>query len=151
VALEKQHPAWTSPDSPTQRAGGEMLESFEKVAHRVPMLSLQNSYSPEDILAFDERVKRVLKSDEDIEYFCEPKLDGLAIELVYESGALTMALTRGDGATGENVLSNVRTIRSVPLRLKGAPPLLEVRGEILMFKEFFLRLNETQQEAGEVP
>jgi DNA ligase (NAD+) len=153
VDLEKAHPELIKPDSPTQRVGGEALEAFEKVAHRIPMLSLSNSYSPEDILAFDERVRKALRSESAVEYFCEPKFDGLAIELIYENGVLAGALTRGDGTVGENVISNVRTIRAIPQSLHGhkAPPLLEVRGEVLMFKEDFKFLNEAQQEAGEVP
>lgn len=151
--LEEAHPELVTPDSPTQRIGAQPLEAFEKARHRQPMLSLQNSYSPEDILAFDERVKKVLHTTEDIEYFCEPKFDGLAIELIYEDGLLTGALTRGDGTTGENVISNIRTIRMIPQRLslKDPPPLLEVRGEVLMFKNDFKALNEAQQEAGVVP
>jgi len=117
------------------------------------MLSLQNSYKAEDLIAFDEKVKkfldRDLEGDSELEYFCEPKLDGLAIELIYENGLLTKALTRGDGITGENVLSNVKTMKSVPLKLKGkAPKLLEVRGEIVILKKDFIKMNEAQQEAG---
>jgi DNA ligase (NAD+) len=151
--LEKLHPEWVTPDSPSQRVGSRPLESFEKAAHRIPMLSLSNSYSPEEIIAFDERARKFLQSDETMAYFCEPKFDGLAIELVYEEGLLTAALTRGDGAVGENVISNVRTIRSVPQKLPTSKPpkLLEVRGEILMFKSDFAALNEAQQESGVVP
>ncbi len=150
VRLEEQHPEWLSPDSPTQRVGGQPLSQFEKAQHRTPMLSLQNSYSPEDILAFDEKVKKFLQSEEDIEYLCEPKLDGMAIELIYEQGRLLQALTRGDGETGEVVTSNIRTLRSVPLCLEGTgwPERLEIRGEVLIFKEDFRQLNDMQQEAG---
>lgn len=151
VGLEAKHPELISLDSPTQRVGGQALEAFEKIPHRKPMLSLANSYSPEDIKAFDERVCKFLGSESEITYFCEPKFDGLAIELIYEDGVLAGAITRGDGTTGENVLSNVRTIRSLPLTLPRAPRLLEVRGEVLMFKKDFLRLNEHQQEAGVLP
>lgn len=149
--LEAAHPDFDRSDSPTQRVGGRPLDLFEKAAHRTPMLSLQNSYSPEDILDFDARVRKALKREEPIEYHCEPKFDGLAIELIYEDGLLVRALTRGDGSVGEDVTSNVRTIRSVPLRLKAAKPpaLFEVRGEALMFKADFKRLNEQQDEAGE--
>lgn len=148
--LEAMHPDMVSADSPTQRVGGKPLEQFEKAQHRKPMLSLQNTYSPEEIRAFDERIKKLLKFNQPIEYYCEPKLDGLAMELIYENGVLTGAVTRGDGYTGENVFSNVKTMKSVPLRLnsKDAPALFEVRGEVLMFKEDFARLNDTQQEAG---
>jgi DNA ligase (NAD+) len=151
--IEDENPTFVTLDSPTQRVPDEPEEYFEKAQHRRPMLSLANSYSPEDILAFDERVKKFLGTDKPVEYFCEPKFDGLAIELVYENGVLVSALTRGDGVVGENVISNVRTIRSIPLKLSTAKPpaLFEVRGEVLMFKEDFKELNEAQQEAGEVP
>ena len=153
LELESAHPDWVTPDSPTQRVAGEALDAFEKVPHRVPMLSLQNSYSPEEIREFDERARKFLQTEHPIDYFCEPKFDGLAIELIYENGALTGALTRGDGAVGENVISNVRTIRAIPQRLdlNKPPKLLEVRGEVLMFKSDFKNLNEAQQESGEVP
>ena len=153
--LEMQHPDLVAPDSPTQRVPGVALDVFEKKQHRLPMLSLQNSYSPEDIQAFDERVRKTLQlsDNEKLQFFCEPKLDGLAIELIYENGLLTGALTRGDGTVGENVISNVRTIRSIPQRLEAEKPpkLLEVRGEVLMFKADFKSLNENQQDAGIVP
>ncbi|MBX3020526.1 MAG: NAD-dependent DNA ligase LigA [Bdellovibrionales bacterium] len=149
--LEEEHPEWVTADSPTQRVGGAPLAEFEKAAHRRPMLSLANTYSVEDVKEFDERVRKFLESDKPVTYFCELKFDGLACELIYENGELTGALTRGDGSVGENVLSNVRTIRAIPLRLhKAAPKLLEVRGEILMFKKDFARLNEQQQESGEM-
>ena len=114
LRLEKTHPELDTKDSPTQRVSGIPLEKFEKSSHKTPMLSLQNSYSPEDILDFDERTKKNLKNKSEIEYFCEPKLDGLAMELVYENGLLTLALTRGDGDVGENVTQNIKTIRSIP-------------------------------------
>lgn len=148
--LEEANPQLVTPDSPSQRVGGSPLESFEKLAHRQPMLSLSNSYSPEDIASFDERVRKVLERAGEVQYFCEPKFDGLAIELIYENGLLTGALTRGDGAVGENVISNIRTMKSIPARVdeKG---LFEVRGEVLMFKKDFAALNAAQQEAGVVP
>jgi len=149
--LEGEHPDLVTPDSPTQRVGGEPLAEFEKIAHRKPMLSLANTYSTDEIREFDARVKKLLETEEDIHYLCEPKFDGLAVELIYENGLLTGALTRGDGTVGENVLSNIRTIRSVPLKLKKAPLRLEVRGEILIYKKDFAQLNEAQQEAGEMP
>lgn len=166
LALETEHPELVTPDSPSQRVGGAVLEEFVKVAHRTPMLSLQNSYSIEDIDAFEERARKELKNEapEEFEFFCEPKFDGLAIELVYENGVLTKAITRGDGSVGEDVTSNVRTIPSVPLKLhdgdfggssKSAnidvPPLYEIRGEIVMLKQDFKALNEAQQEAGDMP
>lgn len=159
LTLEQSNPELVTPDSPSQRVGGAVLEEFVKVAHRQPMLSLQNSYSIEDIDAFEERARRELKdtAPEEFEFFCEPKFDGLAIELVYENGILEKAITRGDGSVGEDVTSNVRTIPSVPLKLHAAaakitvPPLYEVRGEIVMLKSDFKTLNEAQQEAGDMP
>lgn len=150
-AFELQNPAWVVPHSPTQRVGGSPLERFEKVAHRRPMLSLANSYNIEDLADFDEKVKRFLNSDKEIEYFGEPKFDGLALEIIYEDGLLTRAITRGDGNVGEDVTANVKTIRSIPLVLKSSTPptLLEVRGEVLIFKQDFKRLNENQQDLGE--
>jgi DNA ligase (NAD+) len=149
--LEEAFPQLVTPDSPSQRVGGAALDAFEKVAHRQPMLSLSNSYSPDDIAAFDERVHKVLERKGEVEYFCEPKFDGLAIELIYENGSLTGALTRGDGAVGENVITNVRTMRSIPQKIAKAPALFEIRGEILMFKKDFAALNGAQQEQGVVP
>lgn len=149
--LEQANPELITADSPTQRVGAEPLGAFRKIAHRKPMLSLANSYSTEDIDDFDLRVKKFLEHQHsEVTYFCEPKFDGLAIELIYENGILTGALTRGDGQVGEDVLSNVKTLRSVPLILQGKkfPKLLEVRGEILMFKDDFKKLNEAQQEDG---
>ena len=137
-------------DSPSQRVGGKALDSFQKVAHRLPMLSLANSYSVEDIFEFDERVKKFLRSEDEVEYLCELKFDGLSMELVYENGDLVRAITRGDGSVGEDVTENIKTIRSIPLKLgKKAPALFEVRGEVLMFKQDFLKLNEAQQDNGQ--
>lgn len=152
VRLETENPEYLTPDSPTQRVGGKPLEKFEKVRHRTPMLSLQNTYDTEDLVEFDKRVHKFLETDKDLEYFCEPKFDGLAIELVYENGTMKTALTRGDGEVGENVFGNVKTIRSIPLKLKTEKPpkLLEVRGEILIYKRDFLSMNEELQEAGEL-
>lgn len=150
--LEKNHPELDTLDSPSQRAGGAPLDVFKKVPHRLPMLSLSNSYSPEDLLAFDKRVKKVLKTESSPEYFCELKFDGLAVELIYEKGILTRALTRGDGSVGEDVTKNIKTVKAIPLFLDGAknpPDLLEVRGEVLIFKEDFKILNESQQESGQ--
>lgn len=158
LELEQAYPEFVSHDSPSQRVGGATLEEFTKVAHRKPMLSLQNSYSIEDIDAFEERARKELKNQAplEFEFFCEPKFDGLAIELVYEDGVLVKAITRGDGSVGEDVTSNVKTISSVPLRLHGAektslPALYEARGEIVMLKSDFAALNAAQQEAGEMP
>ncbi len=151
LKYEAAHPDLDLSDSPSQRAGAPPLKDFKKVAHRKPMLSLSNSYNSEDILAFDERVKKFLITENEVEYFCEPKFDGLAIELVYEKGLLTTALTRGDGTIGEDVTTNVKTIRSIPLKLQmpKPPKLLEVRGEVLMLKKDFVKLNEQQEELGQ--
>lgn len=136
-------------DSPSQRVGAKPLDAFEKFPHRIPMLSLSNSYSSEDIIEFDQRVKKFLNTTDDIEYFAELKFDGLSMELIYVNGELVRALTRGDGSVGEDVTQNIKTIRSIPLRLKGEPPpLLEVRGEVLIFKKDFLELNTQQEENG---
>ncbi|MGE0632275.1 MAG: NAD-dependent DNA ligase LigA [Pseudobdellovibrionaceae bacterium] len=150
--LEAENPGLELRDSPTQRVGAEPLPFFEKADHRLPMLSMQNSYSAEDILDFDTRVKKALRSEDPIEYFCELKLDGLALELIYENGLLVDALTRGDGITGERVITNIKTIKNIPLRLAGKnpPPILEVRGEVLMYKKDFAELNEQQQEEGKL-
>ncbi|MGZ3768398.1 MAG: NAD-dependent DNA ligase LigA [Bdellovibrio sp.] len=150
LTLEKKEKGLDLSDSPSLRIGGKPLEYFEKVPHRFPMLSLANSYSPEDIVDFDERIKKFLNTDKDVEYFCEPKFDGLSMELIYEEGQFVRALTRGDGTVGEDVTQNVRTIKSIPLKLslKNPPDLLEVRGEVLIFKQDFANLNESQQENG---
>lgn len=151
LELEKKDKNLDLSDSPSQRVGATPLDAFEKASHRTPMLSLANSYSPEDIVDFDERIKKFLNSDDDVEYLCEPKFDGLSMELIYENGHFVKALTRGDGAVGEDVTQGVRTIKSIPLKLatKNPPALLEVRGEVLMFKQDFAKLNETQQENGQ--
>ncbi|AGH94289.1 NAD-dependent DNA ligase LigA [Pseudobdellovibrio exovorus] len=149
--LEQKYPDLDISDSPSQRVGGEAISQFQKVAHRKPMLSLANSYSVEDILEFDQRVKKFLRSEEPVEYFAELKLDGLSMELVYEEGQLVRALTRGDGVVGEDVTHNVRTIKTIPLKLKGKkiPSLLEVRGEVLIYKKDFLEMNQAYEELGE--
>ena len=131
LELEKKHPEFADPTSPTHKVGGAPLERFSKYRHRQPMLSLQNIYSEEELTEFYERWTGVI--GDNFSVVGEPKFDGLAIELVYENGLLTVASTRGDGETGENVTNNVKTIRSVPLKLRGNyPSLLEVRGEIIM-------------------
>lgn len=151
LQLEKENPGLDMSDSPSTRVGGDAISQFQKVAHRKPMLSLQNSYSVEDIIEFDERVKKFLRSDVPVEYFAELKLDGLSMELVYENGSLVRALTRGDGAVGEDVTHNIKTIKTIPLKLKTKKPpaLLEVRGEVIIFKKDFLEMNEAYEEAGE--
>ncbi|MCX7977656.1 MAG: NAD-dependent DNA ligase LigA [Bdellovibrionaceae bacterium] len=150
LRLEQEHPELVTPDSPSQRVGSSPLEAFQKAEHRVPMVSLANSYSAEDILAFESRILKELNRKEPVEFLVEPKFDGLALELVYEKGLLVRAITRGDGLVGEDVTLNVKTIRSIPLRLvtDHPPNLLEVRGEVLMLKEDFLRLNLQQEEEG---
>lgn len=158
-ALEQENPQLVTPDSPTQKAGSGILSAFDEVRHEVPMLSLGNAFEESDMLDFDRRVRegldRPLGDDlfavaNDIEYACEPKLDGLAVSLLYEDGQLVRGATRGDGSTGENITANVRTIRNVPLKLKGEgwPQRLEVRGEVFMNKQGFEALNQRQQEAG---
>lgn len=150
--LEAKNPELLRIDSPTQRVSGHPLEKFEKAPHRKPMLSLQNCFNEDDLKSFDLRLKKNLGSDKPIEYFCEPKFDGLAIELVYEKGILTRALTRGDGSVGEVVTQNIKTLKSVPLSLPDkANSLLEVRGEVLIFKSDFLELNQMQQDSGGNP
>jgi len=149
LKIEKSEKDLDLSDSPSQRVGGRVLDSFSKVSHRVPMLSLANSYSPEDIFSFDERVKKFLNTEKDIEYFCELKFDGLSMEIIYENGQLVRALTRGDGSVGEDVTENIKTIKSIPLKLSKGPEILEVRGEVLIFKKDFAELNETQQENGQ--
>lgn len=149
-ALEAAHPELVMPDSPTRRVGGTPLAQFEKVTHRVPMLSLQNGFSEADVAAFDRRIAEELGIGK-VEYEAELKFDGLAVNLRYEKGILVQAATRGDGTNGENITENIRTIRSIPLRLLDlAPPdILEVRGEVLMFKEAFRDLNRRQRESGQ--
>ena len=148
--LEAAHPELQSADSPTMRVGGKPLAAFGQVAHRVPMLSLNNAFSLDDIAAFDRRCREGLEIDA-VAYACEPKFDGLAISLRYEHGMFTQGATRGDGYTGEDVTQNLRTVRGIPLRLRGeaAPPLLEVRGEVLMWRADFDQLNARQRERGE--
>jgi DNA ligase (NAD+) len=146
VKLETDFPDLMSPDSPTLRVGARPLDKFETIEHSIPMLSLENGFSDQDIVEFDRRIKRNLNIDSDIIYTAEPKLDGVAVELVYENGRLITASTRGDGFYGELITSNVRTIRSVPLRLQDEsknriPSLLEVRGEVFIGRDAFKSLN----------
>ncbi|WP_444547497.1 DNA ligase LigA-related protein, partial [Serratia marcescens] len=132
--LESAHPELITADSPTQRVGAAPLAAFDQVRHEVPMLSLDNVFDEESFLAFYKRVQDRLKSSDPLTFCCELKLDGLAVSLLYEDGELVRAATRGDGTTGENITSNVRTIRAIPLRLTGdnIPRRLEVRGEVFM-------------------
>ncbi|MFC2971490.1 NAD-dependent DNA ligase LigA [Azotobacter bryophylli] len=150
-ALEAEHPELVTPESPTQRVGGEALTAFGQVRHEVPMLSLGNAFEEQDLTDFDRRVRDGLGLDGGVvEYSCEPKLDGLAVSLLYENGQLVRGATRGDGTTGENITANVRTVRNIPLRLHGHgwPALLEVRGEIYMPKAGFEALNAKALEQG---
>src|SRR6056297_2003981 len=150
--IEGAHPDLVTPDSPTQRVGAEPLPAFLPVRHALPMLSLENAFDASELEAFDARVReRLAAGDEDIQYACEPKLDGVAVSLLYRAGHFERAATRGDGTTGEDITSNVRTIRSVPLTLRGAgyPAVLEVRGEIYMPREGFESLNARAREQGE--
>ncbi|NGP54587.1 NAD-dependent DNA ligase LigA [Thioalkalivibrio sp. XN8] len=149
-ALEAEHPELRTPDSPTQRVGGAPVEGFGEVRHLVPMLSLENAFTADELQAFDRRVRERLETDDQISYAAETKLDGMAISLLYEDGHLVRGATRGDGQTGEDVTHNVRTVESIPLRLrgKGHPPRLEVRGEIYMPKAGFACLNERLAASG---
>ncbi|HNE41561.1 NAD-dependent DNA ligase LigA, partial [Accumulibacter sp.] len=150
-ALEADHPELASASSPTQRVGAAPLAEFAPVAHARPMLSLNNAFSDEEIAAFDRRVREALAVDGDVAYSAEPKFDGLAVALLYENGVFVRGATRGDGAIGEDITANLRTLRTVPLHLLGArwPETIEVRGEVLMLRADFLRLNERQRELGE--
>lgn len=149
--LEQENPEFASDDSPTQRVGGAPLSEFESVAHEMKMLSLDNAFNAEDMQAFERRIKERLKDDTTIEFACEPKLDGVAISLLYEDGLLVRGATRGDGSTGENITQNVRTIRNIPLKLRseGFPQRLEVRGEIYLPKQGFDQINARAIAAGE--
>ena len=155
-ALETAHPELLTPDSPTQRVGAAPSAKFGVVVHRQMMLSLANAMDAAEMIEFDQRIKRFLKDDADIEYVAEVKLDGLAIELVYEEGRLIVGSTRGDGINGEDVTPNIRTIKSIPLRLikppkRALPKLLEVRGEVIFSRQGFERLNEQRIKAEEPP
>jgi DNA ligase (NAD+) len=156
MELEAAYPELVVDDSPTRRVGVTPLDKFESVSHTVPMLSLENAFEEEEVLAFDERVKRFLKTDELLLYTAEPKMDGVAVELVYEDGVLRDASTRGDGFAGERVTANIRTIKTVPLvLLKGTdrpvPYRLEVRGEVFIAIEDFKALNKERIDRGEAP
>jgi DNA ligase (NAD+) len=150
-SVEADYPAVVVPDSPTQRVGGAPVAAFAQVRHRVPMLSLDNAFAREDVIAFDRRVRERLETEREITYACEPKLDGLAVSLTYRKGLLEVAATRGDGNVGEDVTHNIRTIKSVPLRLAGKshPELLEVRGEVFMSIPGFREMNRVASEKGE--
>ncbi|MDA8162059.1 MAG: NAD-dependent DNA ligase LigA, partial [Desulfobacteraceae bacterium] len=151
--LEGRYPEAITPDSPTQRIGAAPSDRFKTLPHTIPMLSLDDAFSEGEVADFDRRVKRFLGANDEIEYTVEPKMDGLAVELVYENGVFVLGSTRGDGYTGEDVTSNLRTIRAIPLRLLGggpaAPRRLEVRGEVFINRKGFLALNEEREGKGE--
>ena len=154
VALEQQHPELITPDSPSQRVGGTVLSQFATVPHTVPMLSLENAFAADDLVDFEERLFRFLQSRAPISYVTEPKLDGLAVELVYEEGLFALGSTRGDGLIGEEITQNLKTIPTIPLRLlsrkgEAAPKRLEVRGEVFIGLADFKKLNEQRSLAGE--
>ncbi|WP_318502192.1 NAD-dependent DNA ligase LigA [Photobacterium leiognathi] len=151
LKIEADHPEWVTIDSPSQRVGGTALEGFTQVKHEIAMLSLDNAFNDDDLRAFQKRLQDRLRSGSELSYCCEPKLDGLAVSLMYENGVLVQAATRGDGATGENITHNVRTIRAIPLKLQGTdwPARLEVRGEVFMPKKGFEALNEKALKKGE--
>ncbi|MEE9562976.1 MAG: NAD-dependent DNA ligase LigA, partial [Thermoanaerobaculia bacterium] len=153
--LEERFPDLLTPDSPTQRVGGEPLDSFATIEHAAPMLSLDSDPSPEAVERFDERVRKALGTETEIEYVLEPKLDGASVELIYEDGRLTRAATRGDGLRGEGIIANVKTIAAIPLRLRQGerpiPPFLSLRGEVIMQQSAFEKLNERLMEEGREP
>ena len=150
IALEADHPELKTPASPSVRVGGQPLSAFSQVRHEIPMLSLDNVFSDEELQAFEQRMRDRLKRELNFTFCCEPKLDGLAVSLLYRDGNLVRGATRGDGTTGEDISVNVRTVRNIPLKLHGSgwPAVLEVRGEVFMSKAGFDRLNETQLAAG---
>ena len=152
--LEKQHPEFASPDSPTQRVGAPPLEKFATVRHTLPMLSLNNANDREEMEEFEERIRKFFKSSQPIEYVVEPKIDGVAVELVYVDGQFTVGSTRGDGVTGEDITVNLKTIRSIPLRFRIplrrlAPTRIEVRGEVFLSRQAFQQMNRKQDEEGQ--
>ncbi len=157
MALEKQFPEFLSPNSPSQRVGGQITKEFKSVKHQYAMLSLSNSYNQEDLLDFDRRVREGLGItaigglfDEGIDYVCELKFDGLSISLIYENGKLTQAITRGDGVQGDDVTTNAKTIKSIPLQLKGNyPEKFEIRGEVFMPRPVFDAINKEREEIGD--
>lgn len=150
--LEAEHPDLITPDSPTQRVGGQPIEGFVTVAHRQPMLSIDNTYNPGELRDFDARVRKLL-GHEDVEYAVEPKIDGVAMSLTYENGLLTVGATRGDGERGDDVTHNLRSLHDIPLRLhtKKPPPLFEARGEVYMTRDELIRVNRQREKEGEEP
>jgi DNA ligase (NAD+) len=153
VELEREHPEFATPDSPTQRVGAPPLTQFRPVRHSIPMLSLANATDPAEVQEFEERIRRFLKTSDRLEYVVEPKIDGVAVELVYEGGRFVVGSTRGDGETGEDITVNLRTIRSIPLTLRGSsrklPQRLEVRGEVFLPRKAFQQMNREREEEGQ--
>lgn len=147
LKIEEAHPEWVTPESPSKRVGGEVLEGFKKVEHDTPMLSLTNAFNRDDLADFDRRIRD--KVGDDISYMCELKIDGLAVSLQYENGKYKQGATRGDGTVGEDITANLRTIRSIPMKLKKAYS-IEVRGEAFMPKRSFQKLNEIREEEGQM-
>jgi len=149
--LEKRFPEFAYDYSPTKRVGGDITKKFESVQHQYPMLSLANTYSEEEIVDWVQRIKKTIPNEKNIEYVCELKYDGVAIGIRYDDGMITRAVTRGDGQRGEDITTNVKTIRSIPLKLKGTiPPHFEIRGEIFLPLEKFKKINEQRREQGEI-
>ena len=153
LELELQYPNSVSPESPTQRVGAKPLDSFDTIRHRTPMLSLANAMNQNELIAFDNRIKKASNNYNDIVYVAEPKLDGIGVELIYENGRFSEGCTRGDGIIGEDITQNLKTIPSIPLKLRGSfyPSLLEIRGEVFITKKKFLKLNEYQHKDGLPP
>ncbi|HEX5607413.1 MAG TPA: NAD-dependent DNA ligase LigA [Candidatus Binatia bacterium] len=153
LELEKKHPELVTPDSPTQKVGGPPLERFSTVQHSLPMLSLNNAMDPQELVEFEERIQRFLKHKESIDYAVEPKIDGLAVEIVYIDGKFTLGSTRGDGITGEDITANLRTVRSIPLMLRAdghaIPKRLEIRGEVFLPLKAFQKMNRDREEQGQ--
>lgn len=148
--IEERFPSLATPDSPTRRVGGEPLSGFAQVRHAVPMMSLDNTYATEAVTRFAERCREL--AGRDVSWVVEPKIDGLAVSVRYEKGLLVLGSTRGDGRTGDDITANIRTIKSIPLRLTGRPPaVIEVRGEVYLPKEAFARMNQEREEAGDEP
>jgi DNA ligase (NAD+) len=148
-SLEKQFPELTTSDSPTQRVGGQLVGGFQPARHRTPMLSLDNTYNENEVLEWDDRLRKAAGTTE-FNYVVEPKIDGVSISLVYENGAFVRGVTRGDGDTGDDITNNLRTLRSIPLKLRAPfPKWLDVRGEIFMDKKDFAKLNTTLNKRGE--
>ena len=147
IEIEEEHPEWKRADSPTNHAGGEILEGFEKVAHRIPMMSIADVFSESELIDFDEKIR---KEGVTPEYMCELKIDGLSVSLLYEQGNLVRAATRGDGVVGEDITNNVKTIKVIPLKLKEKVD-VEVRGEIFMNKKTLEEINRVRIENGDAP